>query len=337
MTEPEFRMRPAGGEDTPAILELMKASLGEGRIPRTEEFWTWKHRDNPFGVSPVWVAEAEAGIVGVRVFLRWTWRRDGAAVRAVRAVDTATHPDFQGRGIFRALTLRLVEDVAREPVEFVYNTPNDKSRPGYLKMGWESVGRVSLWVRASAKGVARALGGREDDEEEGDDWSGEDTAAVPPGVVTKLAYEELASVHAAAQRLHTPIDRAYVEWRYLRCPAVKYSFASVDPDRALVVYRRRRRGRFRELTLCDVLAHRSTHGTRAARETLRRLVKAEAPDYAIGAAHAVTFEAPILAGAGFLPAPRTGPILTVRRFTVGASDPRVASSWGCSVGDLELF
>ena len=66
--------------------------------------------------------------------------------RAVRAVDTATDPDFQGRGIFRRLTLHGLEELPADGVALVFNTPNDKSLPGYLKMGWQIVGRAPVRV-----------------------------------------------------------------------------------------------------------------------------------------------------------------------------------------------
>jgi GNAT superfamily N-acetyltransferase len=56
-------------------------------------------------------------------------------------------PDYQGRGIFTRLTLHAIDELAREGVAFVFNTPNDQSRPGYLKMGWEVVGQLPTLVR----------------------------------------------------------------------------------------------------------------------------------------------------------------------------------------------
>ena len=64
-----------------------------------------------------------------------------------RAVDTATLPEWRGKGVFSRLTMRLVEQMQNEGVSFVYNTPNGKSMPGYLKMGWAPVTRIPLWIR----------------------------------------------------------------------------------------------------------------------------------------------------------------------------------------------
>src|SRR5690606_16791222 len=102
----------------------------------------------------MWVGEIEGQLAGFRAFLRWRFiAPDGSRVDAVRAVDTATHPDFQGRGTFRALTLHALDEMNAAGIQFVFNTPNDNSRPGYVKMGWSIEGRVPVKVRPRSLGA----------------------------------------------------------------------------------------------------------------------------------------------------------------------------------------
>ena len=83
--------------------------------------------------------------------LRWQGRKDilnrDVFDLAVRAVDTATDPGWRRRGLFSELTRQLVEEVRRDGTAFVFNTPGASSRPGYLKLGWQEVGRLPLLVR----------------------------------------------------------------------------------------------------------------------------------------------------------------------------------------------
>src|SRR5688572_23337100 len=102
-------IREATDSDIPEIIALLKISLGESLMPKSERYWRWKHIENPFGRSPVILCWDEGKLVGVRAFMRWEWISEGQLYRAVRAVDTATHPDYQGKGIFKKLTLSLVE------------------------------------------------------------------------------------------------------------------------------------------------------------------------------------------------------------------------------------
>src|SRR5688572_3667570 len=139
-------IREATEADIPAIVELLKISLGESLMPKSEAFWKWKHIDNPFGKSPVLVAEENGQLIGVRAFMQWEWQYQNKIYKAVRAVDTATHPQHQGKGIFKKLTLELVEQCKAKGVDFIFNTPNKSSKPGYLSMGWMSNGKLKIYM-----------------------------------------------------------------------------------------------------------------------------------------------------------------------------------------------
>lgn len=326
----EPTIRPATEGDLEAMVALMREGLGEGRIPRTLEFFRWKHFENPFGRSPILLAEVGSRLVGLRAFLRWTFVRSGRRYRAVRPVDTVTHADFRGRGIFKKLTLALLEQTAGDsPV--VFNTPNDKSMPGYLKMGWQTVGRVPLWLAPRA-GLARALLR----------GAGQGAPRLPTGSIEALGGDPsleplLAADHERrADRLHTERSPTYLRWRYEAIPG--FSYAGRSAGRAAVCFTTRDRGGRGELTFTDVLMESSLRGARSARRLLSTVMRESGCDYAAAAAPACRWEALALAGAGFLPAPRVGPWLTARANGPGApgnlSSP---ASWACTIGDLELF
>lgn len=333
-------IRPAVPADRAAIRVLMKASLGEGVIPRTDAFWAWKHENNPFGPSPVLVAEADGRIVGLRAFMRWTWWTWDRPVSAVRAVDTATHPDWQGRGIFKRLTLALRDSVKAEGVSLVYNTPNAQSRPGYLKMGWVAVGRPTIWVRPLHPGrlVTLLARGRASGME-----------GPPPTVDASPASEVLARAEVRAwleraaglsgSRLHTRRDPAYLAWRYAAIPDFEY-FALTrgdGDDGALVLVRSRRRGRIGEIRVCDVMAGPTVIARRNAVALLGEAARSADADVAVAMPGAVP--GVWLARAGYLPVPNVGPILTVCPLNEapGPPDPRSPRVWRLSIGDLELF
>ena len=120
-------IRKASGEDVAAIVSLLRLSLGEALMPKSEAFWKWKHCDNPFGASPVLLAFENNELIGVRAFMRWEWTRNGKTVKAVRAVDTATHPRHQGKGVFKKLTLSLLNEHKNSDICFVFNTPNHRA------------------------------------------------------------------------------------------------------------------------------------------------------------------------------------------------------------------
>jgi GNAT superfamily N-acetyltransferase len=121
-------------------------SLGWKADDPNEAFFAWKHDENPFGQSPAWVAEDDTGtLVGLRTFLRWRFRRpDGTTLSAVRAVDTATHPDWQGRGIFSRLTLSALDDLRDDGRGLRVQHAQRQEPPGLpqdgLATGWQGAG-----------------------------------------------------------------------------------------------------------------------------------------------------------------------------------------------------
>lgn len=304
-------IRAATAGDRPHVFELMRASIGWDDDPRLTALFAWKHDTNPFGASPAWVAVAGERIVGFRTFMRWEFTVDGQVVRAVRAVDTATHPDFQGRGIFRELTLIGLEALRADGVDLVFNTPNDQSRPGYLKMGWRVVGRLPLIVRSRLLRIGRLRGARVP----ADRWSLPTTMGEPP----RFPVQKRNGGALATNRTD-----AYLAWRYGLEP-LHYRALSLDRgDDALAVFRLRRRGSAVEATVAELFARDPADR----RRLLRSVARLDGVDYAAA-----------LSGAALahraLPLGRLGPILTAR--PISGFDIPPLSQWHLALGDIELF
>ena len=199
---------------------------------------------NPFGDSPGLVALSGDRLVGVRLFMRWQLQACGSIFHAVRAVDTATDPEFQGRGIFRRLTLELLEQLDEEgSVDLVFNTPNGNSRPGYLKMGWQDVGllpfavspvrpvRLVRGARAAVATSASSTGSRGTtpspiDPPIAGPIAGPKAAPFDPALPVLLDLEgEIRDLLATGRRLtglHTPRTFEYLSWRYGQVPSLDY-------------------------------------------------------------------------------------------------------------------
>jgi hypothetical protein len=100
----------ATSSDIPEIITVLKSSLGEGLLPKSAEYFIWKHIHNPFGGSKILLAKENNQIIGVRAFMYWNWVCGNDVIKTVRAVDTATLPTHQGKGIFKKLTLQAVDE-----------------------------------------------------------------------------------------------------------------------------------------------------------------------------------------------------------------------------------
>lgn len=122
------------------IVELIRSNLDP---EFTIEFFKWKHLENPFGKSYGLVAWSGERIVGLRVFMFWEFiQKNNEILRSIRPVDTVVDENFRGRGLFKKLTLEGLEN-CKGQFDFIFNTPNKNSLPGYLKMGWKKSTNIS--------------------------------------------------------------------------------------------------------------------------------------------------------------------------------------------------
>ena len=195
----------------------MGQTLGWVDDDRHRALFDWKHRSNPFGPSPGWLAFDDNGLVGARLFMRWMFRLAGERLTAVRAVDTATLPRARGRGIFRCLTFRGVDELTAGGVDWVFNTPNTQSAPGYLSMGWQRLGHLPIAVRPTIHGASRLLSARRPAEL----WSVDTTAGEDAGSVlddTNEVTALLGDVGASTVQVRTDRSAEYLRWRYASGP-----------------------------------------------------------------------------------------------------------------------
>jgi GNAT superfamily N-acetyltransferase len=325
--EQDVTVRPASIADRPSVLALLEASLGWEHDERHADFFSWKHDRCVFGASPAWVAvDRDGQVLGFRTFLRWEFESGAYVVRAARAVDTATRPDAQRQGIFSRLTRAAIEDLANDDVAFVFNTPNQQSLPGYLRMGWQRVGHLPVCVRASSgRRWARLVGARRP----ADKWSLDTAGGVPASdaLAAKTGVDRLLSSVRDANGLHTRLSVEYLRWRY-GFPALGYRILTAGPtiEDGAAVFRLRRRGQALEAVIDEVLAPGDERNLRG--ELCRRVLEATDADYAI------RISRPRLAG-GFVPLLGQGPTLAWRALT-HLSMPTIRH-WDLSLGDVELF
>ena len=211
----------------------------------------------PSGRSLLLVAEHDDRLIGLRAFMRWRLAAGDRDLTAVRAVDTATHPDFQGMGVFSKLT-RAALDAGSGQVDLVFNTPNGKSGPGYLKMGWREVGRVPVAVRvrrplrlltsrrARPGGPAPAAAG-----------GGRPGGRRPGG--RGDAGRRRCSAREPDRRpgWPPPATSSYLRWRYGAAPLLGYRGVAEERGgelTGLALFRVRPRGGLWESTVAEVLA-----------------------------------------------------------------------------------
>ncbi|RYG41230.1 MAG: GNAT family N-acetyltransferase [Chitinophagaceae bacterium] len=306
--------------DMPAMIALLKKSLGESLMPKSEGFFNWKHYENPFGRSMVLLAKENEEVIGLRAFMRWEWMRGGEKVTAVRAVDTATDPSHQGKGIFKKLTLQAVADCKAEGVGIVFNSPNASSRPGYLKMGWKDAGRMPLWLKPGS--IIPAKYNEENVNSHLEHFS--------ISKVSELLQSE-NEFPSSKKFFHTPLSPAYIHWRYSHCPVVKYGAVAAKGSFG-IIFRVKKLKAFSELRICEMWSA-GPAGEKEMMCALKTVVNKFRP---LMVSCAPT---PLISGkAGFFGPFQKGPITTIRELHLTQlNDFENFNAWRPSIGSLELF
>ena len=173
-----------------------------------------------------WVFDQRAIRHAETVAIGRLFRRGQEVLRAVRAVDTATRPDAQGRGLFTTLTTHGLEACGDDGIAMVFNTPNSQSMPGYLKMGWREVGRLAAAVRPRSVHRVPAIARSR---VPADRWSEQIDVGLPVGEwLGSGRFDQLRSAEPPAddRALRTNADAAFVAWRY-SLPSLCYGSSTV--------------------------------------------------------------------------------------------------------------
>jgi hypothetical protein len=200
----------------------------------------------------------------------------------------------------------------------VFNTPNDQSRPGYLKMGWREVGRLPAAVRFSGpSGALAALRSRVP----ADRWSTDLDVGVPVlDWLSSGSPNGRIGLPPDVREIRTNVDHEFLAWRF-GTPLLGYRVVE-DGDSAVIV-RARMRGTATELAVV------AEFGEPAA---TRRLAARNAREAGCSYAIRIGSADPM---AGYVGLPGGGPMLTWRAVSDEGFPP--LANWALSLGDIELF
>ncbi|SHF91513.1 Acetyltransferase (GNAT) domain-containing protein [Salegentibacter echinorum] len=312
-----MKIRKATENDIPAIVQVLKASLGEDQLELSEKVWRYKHVDNPYGKSIVLIAEENSQIIGVRALMRWQWQQGEMKYEALRAVDTATHPKHQGKGIFKKLTLQAIEIAKKNGDHFIFNTPNEQSRPGYLKMGWDQVGKVNIGIKPSLNFLKFKL-------------------PTKYKVKKKNSISEIDNLCGKwntnlrkKSGLFTIKSAEILKWRYEKNPLQKYEV--VTGEGYYIAAYIKNRGKVKEFRIAECIFDEKVIG----RKELQKVIKKIGSGFSF---HVMSFSPKLLSLNG--KKGDFGPILTLNALNLRSSEETGflnIKNWHNSLGDLELF
>lgn len=109
----------------------------------TPAFIQWQYADNPAGPIVGYNAMAGSVIAAHYVTQPFYAMLDGAKAKGLLSLNTATHVDHRGKGLFTQLADKTYEAAAAEGFDFVIGVANQNSVHGFTKkLGFQLVGQL---------------------------------------------------------------------------------------------------------------------------------------------------------------------------------------------------
>lgn len=145
---------------SPAALEDYRALFSEcfpGATHFTRAYLDWLYLGNPDGKAVGFDAR-EGGVLAAHyVCIPARARIEGLDVRVLLSLNTATRPQFQGKGLFTKLAAMTFDAGAADGYDGVYGVANGNSTPGFIrKLGFQLVRPLEAMVGVGKLGTRAA-------------------------------------------------------------------------------------------------------------------------------------------------------------------------------------
>jgi hypothetical protein len=250
-------------EDREAVETLYRRVFGDAAADAFVARWEWLYGRNPNlpkGTPLIWLARDGETIIGQYATMPVRLSVNGAEIDAAWGMDVMIAPERQRFGLGRT----LFDTWDRNVGAALGLSLTDGSHSLFEKMKWPYIGRVPRLAKALTRAVLENWGGPRQRVEIALLPLRRIVARVPrPGVkalpidrfdesFTRL-WDRVASKFALVVRR----DAAYLNWKFLQAPHLKYSVAAVTRDgeaAGYVVIRHVHEPRWKVTLIVDFLA-----------------------------------------------------------------------------------
>ena len=140
----DLLIRPYRAEDAADVRSVLTAAYGATATP--VPIFDWWHFGCPVAASGFQVAEINGRVAGVQPMELFPYERSGRQFIGAMLTGVVVHPEFRGRGLFSRLIEACEKEAWQFGADFVTTMPNDRSRPGFLKLGYREPGRRRLLI-----------------------------------------------------------------------------------------------------------------------------------------------------------------------------------------------
>lgn len=191
------------------ILDLFKASFCKDL---NLDYWRWRFLNNPADPKPriVYAIDGDSlaayyAVSPVRCYIA------GKTSRIALSNMTMTHPNHQGKGLFKELATRLYAELSQDNYQCVFGFANANSHYGFRKnLGWKDLSLLTLITHTHPERL------------KGFSVPGIESECAP---ITNDDIEMMASMVSARNCVVPSRDQDILQWRFAQNPVNQYRVA----------------------------------------------------------------------------------------------------------------
>ena len=261
------------------MIETLFLGLGDPQTKDDDSF-TWKHIDNPAGHTIFsYAMDTKKNIVIslIGVSPRYFWY-NGMRYLCHEAVDASTRPEYGRMGLFSGLFRICLETGGKRGGNYTYGFPNFNSIRGFLKVGFENIGGISMllkprkYLKLGWTLLARrrsALSSYKPIYLE--NKANEFEKQCMPGIA-----DILSDGHHAGNFLYGDRDVELIRWRFFRRPGFTYFPVLISGGFAIV--NMGMRAGLREAKIIEVVLSNGNQPRKIFKELLKKIYNDLKPD-----------------------------------------------------------
>ncbi len=125
-------------------------------FPKTSfdlDYLKWLYNKNPFGTAIGYNAYSQGKLVAHYVTIPVIYFFKNIKFEGLLSLNTVTHPDFQGKGIFTNLANKTYEYATQLGYKFIIGVANNNSTYGFInKLGFRLISPLDVYLTISSKG-----------------------------------------------------------------------------------------------------------------------------------------------------------------------------------------
>lgn len=210
------------------LVELAKSYYDSGEII-SEDYLEWQYCNNPAGLPFFSLAYDDKKVVGQYLVIPMNYVLNGKKVLGTLSLNTLTHPEYQGRGLFIELAKATYEICDENDIVFTLGFPNPLSYGGFIKkLDFKEIGTAELLIcPLKPIKILKGILNKNKLKHGGDIPFAWENTQLDNKTFRLLEIHDKENydnfwVNLDLQKFATQKDFEFINWRYLQIPGRKY-------------------------------------------------------------------------------------------------------------------